>query len=285
MKYKLKKENQNKMPEGPEVTIIRENLNNYLEGFYLIDFTIFPSSRYSNKTPDNLLSVAKCLPLKLESVKSKGKLIYWRFEKNFTLLNTLGMSGIWTKECKIHTSVKMDFVRGKNKRSVFFIDSRHFGTLKFLKNPSDLEEKLKKIGPDILNDHTFSFEDYKKRMEKYSHYNITKAMMDQKIISGIGNYLKSEILYNAKISPLRKVNDLEEKELYKLYSSSKKIINKSYKNGGVSIRDFEDIERKKGNYQFKLEVYCKKEDKHGFEIQRITTPDKRTTFWVPEIQI
>jgi DNA-formamidopyrimidine glycosylase len=273
------------MPEGPEVTIIRENLNNYLEGFYLIEFTIFPTSRYINKTPDNLLSIKKSLPLKLESVNSKGKLIYWRFEKNFTLLNTLGMSGIWTKEFIANTSIRMNFILGKENRCIFFVDNRHFGTLKFLKNISDLEEKLKKIGPDILNEKKISFQDYKKRMIKYSHYNITKAMMDQKIISGIGNYLKSEILYNAKISPLRKVEDLEEKELYNLYNSSKKIINKSYKNGGVSIRDFEDIDRKKGRYQFKLEVYCKKEDKNGFEIERISTPDKRTTYWVPKIQI
>ena len=272
------------MPEGPEVTVVKEDLDSYLSFFYLTKMNIYSTSRYRDKAPDNYLFVEKSLPLKLESVKSKGKLIYWVFEKNITLLNTLGMSGIWTLEPYKHTSICLEFSLKNKKRKVYFVDQRHFGTLKFLNSQKDLDSKLKNIGPDILNDKTISLQEYKKRFLKYKHYNITKALMDQKIISGVGNYLKAEILYDAKISPLRKIEDLSEEELKKLFNSSKKIINRSYMNKGVSIKDFKDVEGKKGKHQFKLQVYCRDKDKFGNKVQALATPDKRTTYWVPEVQ-
>lgn len=272
------------MPEGPEVTIIRENLNEYLEGFYLTDICIFQTSRYIKKAPNNYLQVKNNLPLKLLKIESKGKLIYWVFEKNIYLLNTLGMSGIWTKEPLVHTSIGMDFKFKKSKKSVYFVDPRHFGTLKFLTEKKDLEEKLKTIGPDILNDKTITFETFKKRILKFKHYNITKTLMDQKIISGIGNYLKSEILYRSRISPLRETGDLTEKELKKIFNSAKHLITKSYENNGLSVRDYKDLKNNKGKYQNFIEVYCMEKDSFGNKVQRITTPDKRTTYWVPELQ-
>ena len=273
------------MPEGPEVTIIRENLNDYLKNFYLININIFPTSRYRNRAPNNFITTENSLPLKLLEVKSKGKLIYWLFEKKITLLNTLGMSGIWVKDLINHVSIEMEFQLDDKKKKIYFVDTRHFGTLKFLTSKKDLQDKLKQLGPDILNDRDMNFELFKTRILKYKHYNITKSLMDQKIISGIGNYLKSEILYDSKISPLWKIQDLTEKDLYRLYKSCGKIINNSYKNRGVTMKDFTDIDRKKGKHQFSLEVYCKKTDKHGNDVLKITTPDKRTTYWVPEIQL
>ena len=273
------------MPEGPEVTIIREDLNNYLSGYNLTKIEIYPMGRYRNKAPNNFLVVEDNLPLKLLEIKSKGKLIYWVFEKKITLLNTLGMSGIWTKNLSNHISISMEFNLDGKKKKVYFVDQRHFGTLKFLTNKKDLQDKLKKIGPDVLNDPDMNSQLFIKRITKNKNQNITKVLMDQKIISGIGNYLKSEILYDCKISPLRKIEDLTEKDLYNLYKSSRKVIKNSYMNRGVSIKDFKDIDEKKGNHQFNLEVYCRDKDRYGNKVERITTPDKRTTYWVPSVQI
>ena len=58
----------------------------------------------------------------------------------------------------------------------------------------------------------------------------------------------------------------------------------SYKNKGVSKRDFTDIDDNKGEYQYELEVYGKKFDKHGNKIKAEKTKDKRTTHWVVSLQ-
>ena len=52
----------------------------------------------------------------------------------------------------------------------------------------------------------------------------------------------------------------------------------------IRVRDFSDLDDKKGKYQFYFEVYCQKEDSKGRKVVKISTPDKRSTYYVPEIQ-
>lgn len=270
------------MPEGPEVTILTENLNYELKDKIIENFEISSTSRYRNKAPDNFISFEANLPIKIKGVKNKGKLIYFLFDKNFSLLNTLGMSGGWSKSKGKHTSVTVTLEGGKK---YYFIDVRHFGTFKFFDNNRDLEKRLAKLGPDMLNDKDLTSNSFIRRLRKYKHYNICKAIMDQKIICGVGNYLKSESLYHAKINPLKKVEDLSSEELERLFRSIRKKIRESYLSEGVSVRDFSDLDDKKGKYQFYFEVYCQKKDSKGRKVVKIVTPDKRSTYYVPEIQV
>ena len=270
------------MPEGPEVTILTENLNSELRNKMVINFEITDTSRYRNKAPDNFLSFKENLPVKIEEIKNKGKLIYFIFEKNFSLINTLGMSGGWSKKKGKHTSVILTLKGGKK---YYFIDVRHFGTFKFFDNRKDLENKLNKLGPDMLNDKNLTSGQFIKRLMKFKHYNICKAIMDQKIISGVGNYLKSESLYHARINPLKKVEEFSKQDLERLFKSIRKKIKQSYRSEGVSVRDFSDLDDKKGKYQFYFEVYCQDFDSKGRKVVKVVTPDNRSTYYVPEVQV
>ena len=109
--------------------------------------------------------------------------------------------------------------------------------------------------------------------------------MNQSHISGIGNYLKSEILYESEISPFRVINSLSIKEIEILYTNIIKIANNSYKSGGATIRNYSNINSEEGTYTFQFKVYQMKKDPLGNIVQKIETKDKRTTHWVPEIQI
>ena len=272
------------MPEGPEVTIISENLNSILAGFEIYNMEISPTSRYRNKAPDNFLSFKEKLPLRVREIKNKGKLIYFKFQKNFFMLNTLGMSGIWRKKKDKHTSLILTYGSGDVKQNLYFTDQRHFGTVKFLRSKKELNDKLKTLGPDMLNDPKMSFDIFRGRLMKYPKYNIVKALMDQKVVSGIGNYLKSESLYHARISPFKTVSELSDLEIRKLYQSVRTKIIGSYHQGGVSVKDFKDVDDKKGLYQFEFEVYCKKTDKYGNKVVKVVLADKRSTYYVPELQ-
>ena len=108
--------------------------------------------------------------------------------------------------------------------------------------------------------------------------------MNQKLFSGIGNYLKSEILYACKLSPHRLASSLTETDIKNIYTNSKKIAKESYNQGGASVRDFSNIYDEKGMYTNILKVYFQKEDPNGNKVVKETTKDKRTTHWVPEIQ-
>ena len=278
------------MPEGPEVTIVAENLNKLLKDKHILSYQLTDNGRYRKKGPDNCIPFRDSLPLKVKRVENKGKLIFFTFtdsEKEFYMLNTLGMSGVWHKHTGKHTCFIFEYSstkENKGKEKLYFIDQRHFGTIKFLTSKEDLEKKLKDIGPDMLNNSKMSLKLFKERMMKYKHWNLVKALMCQKIISGIGNYLKSESLYHAKISPFLKVEDLSEDQFYQLYQSIRLKIVSSYNDGGVSVKNFSDIDDKKGQYHFSFEVYGKKEDKFGNKVERVVLADKRSTFYVPKIQ-
>ena len=294
------------MPEGPEVTIVAEGLDEILQGKYITNFEVTVNGRYRNKAPDNSVPFGDSLPLLVEKVENKGKLIYFTFSSKkdkFYMINTLGMSGVWKKRKEKHTCFVFEYSlsldedekiekeeKGGNKREekkkekIYFVDQRHFGTIKFLTSEEDLEKKLKEIGPDMLNDPKMNYKLFKERLLRYKHWNIVKVLMCQKIISGIGNYLKSESLYHARLSPFLKVEDLTEQQFYNLYQSIRLKIVSSYNQGGVSVKNFVDVDDKKGQYHFTFQVYCEKYDKRGNKVEKVVLDDKRSTYYVPILQ-
>lgn len=274
------------MPEGPEVAIISEGLNNLLKGKEIIKFTLSSRGRYKTKAPDGFSDFKKKLSTKVTSIKCKGKFIYWEFASGHYMYNTLGLSGVWTKTRKKNTVCRIKYCDPvtKKENKIYFDDVRHFGTLKFVDKVSELNEKLATLGPDMLSDTTITRAKFRDILKKQKDKNITVVLMNQKVMSGVGNYLKSEVLYEAEISPHRNCDSLSDAEIGRLYTAIKEKIKDSYDLGGMSRKDYADINNKKGTYGTKLKVYGKKTDSKGNIIVSETTKDKRTTFWVKEVQ-
>ena len=121
-------------------------------------------------------------------------------------------------------------------------------------------------------------------MDLHPRWTLSKILMDQTVVSGIGNYLKSEILYASRLNPHRQIENLSHEELETLYQESRRIITESYQSQGMSKRNYIDYEGKKGSFEFKLKVYGKKKDPKGNDIIREKTKDGRSTYWVPKLQ-
>jgi DNA-formamidopyrimidine glycosylase len=212
-------------------------------------------------------------------VSCKGKFIYFKFEGGWTIWNTLGMAGSWSFKRKKHSRVMFKF----NESSIFFTDIRNFGTLKFIKGYENLQKKLDSLGPDMLSDEPTNLE-FISAIRKKSNKTITEALMNQSVVSGVGNYLKSESLYLSKISPHRVVKTLSDEELSQLNQSVKATILSSYLSGGATIHTFEGFNGEFGEYSRRFAVYNQKTDPNGLKVVREKTQDGRTTFWVKEIQ-
>ena len=287
------------MPEGPEVNIIKDGLNHQLKNNLILDVNLPEGSKFLKKTPDGYNDFKQDLPLKLIEVKSKGKLIYFLFEKGWILMCRLLLSGGWYLEkAPKHNHFEMIYTKNNNNNSnsekekshsVWFVDPRHFGTLKWTKDIKVLNEVLDDIGADLLND-KITFEEYLEKMKnkkakKPSQKTIAVLMMDQSIFSGIGNYLKSEILYQAKVSPNSIISNIPDEKLKEIFQISLDKIKMSYKAGGASIRDYSDIKGNEGKYSFNLVVYKKKKDPLGNTVIMEKTKDGRSTYWVPELQM
>jgi formamidopyrimidine-DNA glycosylase len=153
----------------------------------------------------------------------------------------------WFQRSLNHLNV--EFITDYKNISFYFYDQLSFGTLKAVENTSGgnsdggdsnsdtnpiLEKKLKELGPDLLHDGT-TFEIFKTQIRKKVNENkpIGNVIVNQKIISGVGNYLRADALWMAKISPFSKVKDIKDDDLKLLYKSVVGLIwgDYDYKNG------------------------------------------------------
>jgi len=219
------------------------------------------------------------LPLKIAGAGCHGKFIFIILENEWTIWNTLGMSGTWSGSHNKHSRVRLYL----DRESIFFNDIRNFGTLKIVKGKDFLIDKLNSLGPDMLNDDVKN-DDFLRRIRMCNKKTIAQAVMDQSVISGVGNYLKAESLYISKISPHRTCKSLSDQEIILLNENIKKTIRASYETGGATISTYSGFEGEIGEYSQRFLVYNQKTDPHGNTVIKEKTKDGRTTHWVPEVQ-
>ena len=267
------------MPEGPEVKRVVDFLSTF-EGKHLHKVSIL-SGRYERHGPFvGFNKLKETLPLKISSVNCQGKFIYFYFANDTSLWCTLGMSGAWRRKREKHARVKFVI----DKEVVYFDDVRNFGTLKYVSEMQLLATKLSKLGPDPLKRDLIP-EILTPNLKKRGGKTIAEVMMDQSVIAGIGNYLKAEILYASNISPHRLCSSLSDKELSKICKNTNEIMRRSYESGGATIMSYRDENGNPGTFSRRFAVYNQAQDPLGNTVIRETTKDKRTTHWVPEVQV
>jgi len=265
------------MPEISECRIFAEALAKDISGMSLQAVTV-GSGRYTKKEMTGLSEID--FPMKVVGVGVHGKFIYWILENENFLWSTVGMTGQWSTEKTTHTRVSFGF----SNKTVYFNDQRNFGTLKFVRGKFQMIEKLKSLGPDVLQDST-TFEVFLERIRKKDSWEITKALLDQSVIAGVGNYVKADSLWLARIAPTRIVKSLSDAELKTLLESIKKVAQRSYELGGASFKTYAGYDNvKSGNYAKEFLVYSRKKDNLGNPVERLKTKDGRTTHWAPAVQ-
>ena len=223
--------------------------------------------RYKDKLPGGLHDFRKQLPLEVVGAGVHGKFIYWILKDELSIWCTLGMTGGWSNELQKNSRVVFEL----NDGELYFNDMRNFGTLKFVRGKFKLIEKLKSLGPDMLAEDV-SDTLFTERLKKYPDWPVVNVLMSQGVIAGVGNYIKAESLWIAKISPSRLVHDLSSEEFSNLNKAIKQVMKESYESG------------KDDGYSRKFMVYNQKTDPEGNEVIREMTADKRTTHWCPAVQ-
>ena len=108
--------------------------------------------------------------------------------------------------------------------------------------------------------------------------------MNQSLVSGIGNYIKSEALWLSCISPHRLVSEITDDELKTFNSATKQIMRASYDSGGATFLTHKNFGGTEGDYSSRFLCYNRKTDAEGNDICKVKTPDGRTTYWSPEKQ-
>lgn len=136
-----------------------------------------------------------------------------------------------------------------NNRHIVLSDMRKFAKVMIVKK-EDLSTllELKKLGPEPLTP-TFTPKNLQERLSRRPKGKIKSVLMDQEIISGIGNIYSDEILWHADIHPLRNVCDISNKEIAGIHTWMIEVLNRSLKLGGDSMSDYRNISGEKGGFQ------------------------------------
>lgn len=282
------------MPEGPEVKIVTELINDYIKSYDIIDCKIIGGRYLRHGKPKNYDKFIENLPIKIDKIYSKGKGIFFDLEKGWYIYNTLGMTGQYSTEKDKYCALEFSFQKNKNlkntdkvvniKKKLYFRDIRNFGTIKFINDLTEYNYELNKLGPDLLdNDTTLII--FMDRIKKHKNKNITQVLMNQSIFSGIGNYIKSESLYKAKISPHHTIDDISDERLKELFNNIKQTMNDSYSIQCSNNKSYYNFQSGKGDFYKILKVYRKDYDIDGNIIISEKTLDGRTTHWVKSVQI
>jgi formamidopyrimidine-DNA glycosylase len=141
-----------------------------------------------------------------------------------------------------------------------FCDSRKFGTIVVEKTATLHTERLAHLGPEPLET-SFTQKDFEKRIMKSPARAIKTVLMDQSIISGIGNIYSDEMLHRAHILPTRTPKSISQNELQLLYKAMKEVLTKGIEFGGDSTSDYRNINGERGAFHAKHLVYLRTKEK------------------------
>lgn len=272
------------MPEISEVRRYVDQLNTEYGGHDLLNVGVV-GGRFAKSDDDTEMSLAFLeFPLLNVTMHAKGKFIYWTMQEgqddpNLHFFITLGMSGSFGKQQK-HSALKFVFDNGE----VFFNDPRHFGTFRIVNEDMELSLKLSTLGWDPLQ-YPIIPSDITKTLRKKSDKTISEVLLDQRIFAGVGNYIRSEALYAAKMHPNKLVRDLTDNDIERLCGEIILIVKEAYKAGGATIATYSDLYGNVGTFFKQFKVYSKKQDPLGNTVSKLTAADGRTVHYVPGIQL
>ncbi|MDD5012843.1 MAG: DNA-formamidopyrimidine glycosylase [Candidatus Pacebacteria bacterium] len=281
------------MPELPEVETIVRGLEKKVQGRTFLNVWTDSEKIFKNISFDNFTKKIK--GKKVLKIKRRGKNILFELSDNLVLLIHQKITGHlllgkWRK--KNNTWISDRFIKDKANqfiRVIFFLDKgvqmalsdlRKFAKIE-LWNKNEIEKELELLGPEPLE---INFSDFEKLFLKKKGV-VKQALMDQNFIVGIGNIYASDILWEAKIDPRRKIETLNKKDFKKIYLAMLSILKESIKLKGDSFSDFRTVLGDKGGYHQVVRVYGKENEKCkcGGIIKRIKQGG-RSTFFCPKCQ-
>ena len=271
------------MPELPEVETTRRGVEPHVKGRRIREVIV----RHRGLRMPVSASLDELAGSRFVSVKRRSKYLIFELEEHGSLLVHLGMSGSLriadpASEFKKHDHVALTLESGKQLR---FHDPRRFGIFLHLPEGDPFAHPLlRDLGPEPLED-GFSVETLARAFAT-KRIAIKVALMDAKVVVGVGNIYASEALFRAGIRPATPACKISRPRLKKLVEGIRAVLTESIEQGGTTLRDFLHSEGEPGYFSQRLFVYERK----GEACRVCGTPirqavmGQRSTYWCPKCQ-
>ena len=300
------------MPELPEVETVRRGLQPVMEGARIVKMEV---RRKDLRFPFQRDFVARLTGQTVTGLGRRAKYLMADLGSGDVLLMHLGMSGSFRvlKDEDQQTPGKFHHPRAEDRAhdhvvfqmssgaSVVFNDPRRFGYMKIIARQAlDEEPLLRGLGPEPLGNEFDAAMLARACANKKT--SLKAALLDQRVVAGLGNIYVCEALFRSHLSPRRLAATLATKagqrkgvagseptdQAKRLVSAIHTVLNQAIKAGGSSLRDHRQTSGELGYFQHSFQVY----DREGEECQTADcggivkrfTQNGRSTFWCPKCQ-
>lgn len=240
------------MPELPEVETVRRTLKNFIIGKEIQNICVHYDKII---TGDTSRFIASLKGQTIRDIRRVGKYLIFILDQD-AFISHLRMEGkyhIVTPQTPLnkHEHVVFQLHDGSELR---YHDTRKFGRLELVNKDTCYQDlPLCKLGPEPWD---AQFEDIYRKMHK-SRLPIKTLLLDQSIMSGVGNIYANEICFRMRIHPKTPGNRISKKRVSELIEAAKDILAQAIEQGGTTIHSF-DANGITGLFQVQLQVHMQK---------------------------
>jgi formamidopyrimidine-DNA glycosylase len=275
------------VPELPEVETVRRGLHHLISGYRIVDaLDLHPRTLKA----ESIAPLSTLKGARITGTGRRGKFLWITLDRPFVLVAHLGMSGqflIAQKDRPAAKHVRAQFALKKSLRSreLIFNDQRTFGWLSIEQLTDGVPSSAAHIALDPF-DPNF---DYQGTITKFTQrrVRIKTALLNQEIMSGVGNIYADEALWRAKVHPESLTSDLSRKKITAVIDSATLVMQEAIAQGGTSFDDlYIDVNGESGFFDQSLSAYGREDEpcpRCGAPIRRIVF-GARSSHFCPRCQ-
>jgi len=276
------------MPELPEVETVRRGLAHFLIGYH---FTSAAGLHPRVLKPASLQPLAAVVGAKIKSVNRRGKFLWFELDREQALVAHLGMSGQFLVASKDrpapgHMRAHFDLSKGLKKQELLFSDQRTFGWLSVEELTDGIPQSALHIARDPFDsafDRSAVIAAMKSRKAA-----IKSVILNQEIMSGVGNIYADESLWRAKIHPEIPAADLTTRKITSLVDAAIEVMAAAIEVGGTSFDAmYINVNGESGFFETSLAAYGQEGEpcpRCGRQIRRIAF-GSRSSHFCPKCQV
>jgi formamidopyrimidine-DNA glycosylase len=264
------------MPELPEVETVRQGLARWVAGRTIATVEVRHPRAIRRHLPGEAHFAAVLVGRTILDVRRRGKYLWLPLDSGDSVVAHLGMSGQLlcqpaSAPDELHLRVRLRFTDGDPE--LRFVDQRTFGGLAVSAGGADLPAEIAHIARDPM-DPDFSDTGFVAAL-RAKHTEVKRALLDQTLISGVGNIYADEALWRARLHGARPTDALTRPAAVRLLGYVREVLGEAIKDGGTSFDAlYVNVNGESGYFDRSLNVY----GREGEPCRRCGAPIRREAF-------
>ena len=263
------------MPELPEVETVRRGLEHHVVGRTISSVRVLHPRAVRRQTAGPAEFEAALAGRSLDSARRRGKYL-WLSVGEDALLAHLGMSGqllVVEPDRPLSSHVRIWFTFSDQGPDLRFTDQRTFGHMCVVRDGAELPAPIAHIAPDPF-EAAFDPAALARRLRS-RRTGVKRALLDQSLVSGVGNSYADEALWRARLHWARPTDTLNGPEVSRLLAAVREVLGEALVAGGTSFDDlYVNVNGESGYFDLSLAVY----GREGFPCLRCGRPVRRDPF-------